>query len=358
VAKTRLLERQCLGLKSVTYVFAIDNAGPQVPSCDYIKGCEVTCTVHRHELETQEAAAMKAIQLHGYGAVDQLRYEEVPTPVPAPSEVLVKLASTSINPVDWKIRRGDRKATVTLQFPVIPGRDVAGEISAVGAQVSDFKVGQKVLALSNRTYAEFVAVPGELLAPAPAGLDLERAGALPLVVSTGAELMERIAPQRGDTVLVTGALGGVGRTAVCVALERGARVIVGVRTRQKQEAEALKAAQIVSLESDSEIAALPQLDAIADTVNGEVIARLLPKLKRGGALGSVLGKPKAAEGKDIRIEAFMVESNAARLGRMAEAVRSGRLVIPIARTFRLSEAAAAQQLAETGHLDGKVVLVP
>jgi NADPH:quinone reductase-like Zn-dependent oxidoreductase len=301
---------------------------------------------------------MKAVRIYGYGHADQLRYEEVPTPVPGPNEVLVKLAATSINPIDWKIRRGDRKTTAQLQFPVILGRDVAGEISAVGAGASEFMLGQRVMALGNRTYAQFVVVPKAVLAAIPEGLDIEQAGALPLVVSTGAELMERIGPQRGDTVLVTGALGAVGRTAVYVGLELGARVIVGVRARQKDQAQALHAAEIVALDSDAEIGALPELDAIADTVNGEVIAKLLPKLKRGGVLGSVLGKPKAAEGKDIRIEAFMVEANALRLARMAEAVRTGRLVIQIARKFRLSEAAAAQQLAEAGHVGGKVVLIP
>jgi NADPH:quinone reductase-like Zn-dependent oxidoreductase len=301
---------------------------------------------------------MKAVQIHGYGGADQLRYDEVPTPLPGPNEVLVKLAATSVNPIDWKIRRGDRKASMALQFPVILGRDVAGEISAAAAGASNFKLGQKVMALADRTYAEFVAVPIAALAPVPEGLDIELAGALPLVVSTGAELMERIGPQRGDTVLVTGALGGVGRTAVYVALERGARVIVGVRARQKQQAQALKAAQIVALDSDEEIAALPELDAIADIVNGEVIGKLLPKLRRGGVLGSVLGKPKAAEGRDIRIETVAVQPNAMRLARMAEAVRSGKLAIPIARKFRLSEAAAAQQVAEAGHADGKVVIVP
>jgi NADPH:quinone reductase-like Zn-dependent oxidoreductase len=301
---------------------------------------------------------MKAVQMHGYGGVDQLRYEEVPTPILGPNEVLVKLAATSVNPIDWKIRRGDRKGTVALQFPVVLGRDIAGEISAVTPGVSEFKPGQKVMALGDHTYAELVAVPIAALAPVPEGLDVVDAGALPLVVSTGAELMERIGPQRGDTVLVTGALGGVGRVAVYVALERGARVIVGVRARQKEQARALKAAQIVALDADGEIGALPELDAIADTVNGEVIGKVLPKLKRGGALGSVLGRPKAAEGRDIRIEAFMVQPDAMRLARVAEAVRDGKLAIPIARRFRLSEAAAAQQLAEAGHVAGKVLLVP
>lgn len=301
---------------------------------------------------------MKAIRMQGYGGVDQLRYEEVPKPVPGTNEVLVKVAATSVNPIDWKIRRGDRKATVALQFPVVPGRDIAGEISGTAPGVSDFKAGQKVMALGEHAYAEFVVVPTSVLAPVPEGLDIEQAGGLPLVVSTGAELMDRIAPQRGDTVLVTGALGSVGRTAVYVALERGAHVIVGVRARQKEQAQMLKAAQSVALDLDSEIEALPELDAIADTLNGELIGKLLPKLKHSGVLGSVLGRPKAAEGRGIRIAAFTVQPNAARLARMAEAVRSGKLVIPVAKKFRLSEAAAAQQLAETGHVGGKVLLIP
>src|SRR5580700_4548415 len=115
---------------------------------------------------------MKAVRMHGYGGADQLRYEDAPTPVPGPNEVVVKLSATSVNPIDWKIRRGDRKASMTLQFPVILGRDVAGEISAAAAGASDFKIGQKVMALADRAYAEFVAVPIALLAPVPEGLDI------------------------------------------------------------------------------------------------------------------------------------------------------------------------------------------
>lgn len=200
--------------------------------------------------------------------------------------------------------------------------------------------------------------PCALLAPVPEGLDIEQAGALPLVVSKGTELMERVAPQRGDTVLVTGALGGVGRTAVYVALERGASVIVGVRGRQKQQAQALQAAQIVALDSDDEIGALPELDAIADTVNGEGHRKAACEVEARWCARLGARKTEAAEGKDVRIEAFTVQPDAMRLARMAEAVRSGKLTIPIARKFRLSEAAAAQQLAEAGHLDGKILLVP
>ena len=300
---------------------------------------------------------MKAIQMHGYGGVDQLRYEDVPAPTAGPGEVLVKVAATSVNPIDWKIRRGD-KGTAILQFPVIPGRDVAGEVVAVGAGVSNFKPGQKVMALVNRTYAEFVAVPRAALTLVPDGLDLAQAGALPLVTTTGAELIEHVRPNRGETVLVTGAVGSVGRSAVYTAVQSGARVIAGVRARQKSEAAALGAERVIAIDVESEIGALPELDSIADTVEGEVIGKLIPKLKRGGVLGSVLGKPKAAEGKDIRVEAFAAEPDPGILAKMADAVRKHELTIRVVKKLKLSEAAEAQRIAEEGKLEGKIVIIP
>lgn len=301
---------------------------------------------------------MKAIQMHGYGGVDQLRYEDVPTPKPGPDEVLVKVAGTSVNPIDWKIRRGDLKDAMRLLFPAILGRDVAGEIVELGANVSKWKRGQKVMGVVNRSYAEFLSASSDVLALVPDGLDLEQAGVLPLVTTTGAQLIDHVRPKRGDTVLVTGALGSVGRTAVYVAKQEGARVIAGVRGQQKKQAEELGADQIVAVDNDQEIAALPPLDAIADTVNSDVIGKLIPKLKRGGVLGSVLGKPKAAEGKEIHIAAFMAQPDAELLRQLAEAARDRAFSIPIAGKFRLSEAGKAQTLSEQGGVDGKIVLVP
>ena len=106
------------------------------------------------------------------------------------------------------------------------------------------------------------------------------------------------------------------------------------------------------------IQALPQLDAVADTVNHEVIGKLIPKIKPGGILGSVLGKPKEAEGKNLYVEAFMAQPDPDRLQQLARAVQRGELKIPIARTMKLSEAGEAQKLAEGGGVNGKIVLVP
>lgn len=300
---------------------------------------------------------MKAVQLHGYGDVDQLTYEDVPTPKPGPGEVLVRVAVTSVNPIDWKIRRGYLRDVMPLQFPVILGRDVAGEVVETGANVSKWKPGQKVMGVVNRSYAEFLTTPAEVLAPIPEGLNMEQAGVLPLVTTTGAQLADHAQPESGYTVLVTGALGSVGRTAVYVAKHRGARVIAGVRARQKRDAGSLAADQVIAIDRDEEISGLPELDAIADTLNHDVIEKLLGKLKRGGVLGSVLGNPKGAQGKEIKVAAFVAQPDAGQLAKLAEAVLAGALTIPIGRQFKLSEAREAQRLAEQGGMDGKIALV-
>src|SRR5205085_1237232 len=100
---------------------------------------------------------MKAVRLHAYGGVDQLRYEDVPTPEPGPDEALVKVAATSVNPIDWKLRSGAAKAIMPLKFPAILGRDVAGTVVRTGANVRNLQPGQKVIGIANSTYAEYVA---------------------------------------------------------------------------------------------------------------------------------------------------------------------------------------------------------
>ena len=301
---------------------------------------------------------MKAVRLHAYGDIDQLRYEEVPIPEPGPDEVLVKVAAASVNPVDWKIRSGAAKDRMPVQFPAILGRDVAGTVEKAGTNVRNPQPGQRVMGLVHNGYAEYLTARAADLTVIPDGVDVEQAAALPLVVTTGAQLVQRIQPRRGDLLLVTGAVGSVGRSAVYMAKHLGARVLAGVKTAQKETANSLGVDQVVGIDDENEIDELPQLDAIADTVDHDVIGKLIPKLKAGGVLGSVLGKPKGAEGKDIRVEAFMATPDASLLRQMADAVRDGALAIPIAKRMPLSEAGEAQKLAEQGSVNGKILLIP
>jgi NADPH:quinone reductase-like Zn-dependent oxidoreductase len=270
----------------------------------------------------------------------------------------VKVAAASVNPIDWKLRSGDARVMMPLEFPAVLGRDVAGEVVEVGSGVTALKMGDKVLGLVQRGYAEQVVARADAFARVPPGLDLRDAAALPLVLLTGAGLIEEaVRPKIGDTVLVTGALGGVGRTAVYVAKLHGARVIAGVRAKQKAEATGLSADQVVAIDDDAAVAGLPQLDAIADTVGHETIAKLLAHLRPDGTLGSVLGEPPAAKGKLISVRAFMAHPNARRLGELAAAVARGALRIPIVKRLPLAEAAEAQSLAERGGSGGKVLLI-
>ena len=156
---------------------------------------------------------MKAVVLHEYGGPEKLKFEDnVPKPQVSGSTVLIAAAAASVNPVDWKIRSGMRQKDIPLSFPAILGRDVSGVVRAVGANVKHFKPGDRVLALSNATYAELVAVEDSNLTHLPDGVDLADAAAIPLIALTGDQLV-RLATnvKKGQIVLITGALGSVGR---------------------------------------------------------------------------------------------------------------------------------------------------
>jgi NADPH:quinone reductase-like Zn-dependent oxidoreductase len=302
---------------------------------------------------------MKAVVLYEYGDIDKLQYEtNQPEPTFGSNEVRVRMRATSINPIDWKLRSGAARSRFPLKLPAILGRDLAGEVVDLGAEVKNFKKGDRVMALTNATYAEFTTVSADIVALIPDGLSFEQAAALPLVLTTGSQLIERaVQVQPGWIVLVTGAVGGVGRTAVHVARKHGAHVIAGVKSSQRDEAAKLEAERIVALDDDKDIATLHDLDAIADTVDGETIAKLLPAIKPGGVLGSVLGQPKAAEGRNIQVNAIMVQPDARRLYELAQDIADGEFTIPIAKVFRLEEARKAQDFAEHGHPNGKVLMV-
>ncbi|MGA2170126.1 MAG: NADP-dependent oxidoreductase [Terracidiphilus sp.] len=301
---------------------------------------------------------MKAVLLHGYGDVGRLSYDEAPIPEPAAGEVLVKTIAVSVNPIDWKLRRGDLKEMMPLEFPAILGRDLSGQVAVLGEGVTGLKVGERVFGLVNHSYAEYVVCKPEDLARTPDSLDSVEAAALPLVLLTGAQVIELgVRPRSGETILVTGAVGGVGRTAVHVAREHGAHVIAGVRASQKAEAKDLGADRIIALDDEKEIAGLPELDAVADMVDHDVIDRILPHIRKNGVLATVLGKPKSAEGRDLRVVPIWAQPDSARLEELGRDVARGAFSIPIARRLKLSQIREAQQLAEKGGI-GKIVLTP
>jgi NADPH:quinone reductase-like Zn-dependent oxidoreductase len=187
---------------------------------------------------------------------------------------------------------------------------------------------------------------------------LIQAAALPLVTTTGNQLLSATGIKAGQTVMVVGAVGNVGRSAVFTAKDGGATVIAGVLKRQMDEAKTVGADQVVATDDDAVIANLPPLDAVADAVGGRTAEKLIAKVKPGGVFASVLGAPQnAAKYPSVKVVTVFSKFDRETLQFMAEAVRDGRLVIPISLKLPLSEAAKAQATAEKGGI-GKILLVP
>lgn len=301
---------------------------------------------------------MKAIVLHEFGGPDHLKYEDVPDPTAGPGQVLIRVAATSVNPIDFKIRSGSVQKRMPVQLPEILGRDVSGIVRAVGEGVTDFTPGDHVFALTNHAYAELCVVDSKDLARVPEGLDLVNSAALPLVCATGEQLAREAAGVKsGETVLVAGAVGSVGRVAVFTAKKLGAKVIAGVRKSQLDEVRALKADAVVALDDKSAMEKLGFMDAVADAVGGETGQMLLGKVKPGGTFGTVVAVPEnAAQHPTVHATRMMAHPDPARLVELARAVGDGSLVIPIDRMVPLAEAAEAQAAAEKGGV-GKILLL-
>jgi NADPH:quinone reductase-like Zn-dependent oxidoreductase len=300
---------------------------------------------------------MKAIVIHQYGGPEVLKFEDYPDPVPGQGEVLVRVAAAGVNPIDYKRRAGLTKDFYPLHFPGLIGVDMAGTVVKLGPGVEGFSVGDQVFAMADNTYAQLCVVKAAVLAKVPKGLDLVQAAALPLATVTGNQLLSGTGIKAGQTVLVVGAVGNVGRSAVFTAKERGVTVIAGVLKRQTDEVKTVGADQVVATDDDAAIANLPPLDAVADAVGGRTAEKLIAKVKAGGVYASVVELPQnAAKYPSVRVVHVFSKFDRKTLESMAEAVRDGKLVIPISQELPLSEAAEAQATAEKGGV-GKILLV-
>jgi len=301
---------------------------------------------------------MKAIVVHQYGGPDVLKFEDYPDPVAGPGDVLVRVAASSVNPIDYKRRAGLTKDFYPLHFPGLIGVDVSGTVVSTGPGVQGFAPGDRVFSIADNAYAELCLIKAENLAKVPDGLDLVEAAALPLVTVTGNQLLAATEITAGHTVMVVGAVGNVGRSAVFTAKSRGATVIAGVMQKQTREARTIGADQALATDDDTALAALPPVDAIADTVDGRTAESLIAKVRPGGIFASVLGAPaNAAQYPAVKVVPVFSHFDRKTLEFMAAAVRDGKLVIPLGRRFPLSQAAEAQALAEKGGA-GKILLVP
>lgn len=302
---------------------------------------------------------MKAVLLHEYGGPEKLMYvTDAPEPQIADDQMLVAVTATSVNPIDYKIRSGAAKERFPQTFPAILGRDLTGVVRSVGKEVRTFKPGDRVIAFTSHTYAELVAVKENEAAHLPDGVDIVESAAYPLVCLTGDQLIHRAAKvEKGQTVLITGATGSVGRAAVHSAKKLGARVIAGVRKHSLEAAKELGADAVVALDDEADVERLGVVDALADTVGGATATMLLGKVKQGGIVGTVVTPPPdGALHPTLQINRITAAPDSSKLREFMDDVRDGKFKLPIDRMIPLKDAAAGQVAVEKGGI-GKVILL-
>ena len=299
---------------------------------------------------------MRAIRFHEYGDSSKLSVDSVPRPVPGANEILVKVQFAGVNPIDWKLRGGFYKAFMPVTFPSTPGREFAGVVEEVGADVKGLLKGQKVFGPGNGTYAEYVVVPAAEVSPVPEGVSLESAATVSLGALTAWHVVEEANVKPGQTVVVLGAAGGVGLFATQFAKLKGARV-VGVASAANLSFVRSLGAEAVDYSAGPLSSRVPAADVVLDTAGGAALEGAYSLVKKGGVLLTVAGMPSEDRAKELGISARSSGNRGAEpLAKIAELLASGKLITEVGKIFAFSEAAAAQDLSQTGHGRGRILL--
>jgi NADPH:quinone reductase-like Zn-dependent oxidoreductase len=299
---------------------------------------------------------MKAIAIAAYGGPEVLEMIDRPVPVAGLGEVLIRVKACGVNPADGKWRQGMFAEIVPLNLPHVLGYDVAG---ALEKGSDEMPRGTPVFAMLDNLkgggYAEYALAPADTVARIPAGLDETLAAALPTAALTGVQLIEEhIRPATGDVVLITGALGAVGRFALHAAKARGAQTIAGVRANQAQEAMAIGASGVQVLGAPVPNDVL--FDHIADTIGGSEVAALCRHARQGARIATVATTPIPAEGLAATPQFVTVHMDVGMLERIAHLVVGGQMAFPVAHVLPFRRAAEAHCLLDAGGCGGKIVL--
>ncbi len=266
---------------------------------------------------------MRAVLMHETGGPEVLRVEEVPTLEPADGEVLIRVRAASVNPIDWKYRRG----LAPKDLPAVLGNDVSGTVAQSRAE--GFAEGDDVFGISpGGGYAEFATAPAALIAKKPAGVTHEQAAAIPVAGMTAWQaLFDRGGLQRGQTLLVARAAGGVGHFAVQFGKHTGARVIGTGSGRNREFMLEMGADEYVDYTAQDVAEVLSGVDVAFDTVGGETTMMLLATVREGGALVVIAGAPPEVEaaGHGVRAELLIMSPNARQLADIAEIGAAGEV---------------------------------
>jgi NADPH:quinone reductase-like Zn-dependent oxidoreductase len=298
------------------------------------------------------------MRIHDYGGPEALRLDEVENPQPAAGQVLVRLYDVGVNPADWKMRSGAYKAFMPLPMPWTPGLEGAGVVEALGSGVSGFQVGQAVFGVFNGAYAEYAIAPAGDLQPKPENLTFAEAASVPLGALTAwGAVVDTAQVQSGQRVLIHGGAGGVGLYMVQLAHWKGAHVIATASAANADLVRQLGAEQVLDYTAAPFETLVHDLDAVIDTVGGDLPERSLQTLRRGGILVSVASRLSPEMGQPLGVRTVSSgRTPAGTLRQIANLLAEGKLRPLVGKVFRLEEAPQAQELSQTGHGRGRILL--
>jgi len=293
---------------------------------------------------------MRALRIHGYGGPEVMQLEDAGMPREKDGRILLKVRAASVNPIDWKMRRGMLSAMFPLTFPRTLGRDCAGEADGrLFAGVADMR--------TDGTHAEFALLPRNQMAPVPEGLDAAAAASLCVAgLSAYIPLVELVSLNKNSKVLIHAGAGGVGSLAIQIARHLGAEVTATASAANREFCLSLGASRVADLRNENIKADV--FDVVLDTLGGETHLKSLQLLKPGGILLALAAAPipPGAARADVRVVKAQILPTPQRLERIFQWAASGVLRPQVTRRFSLEEGKAAYAASETGHGRGKIVL--
>jgi NADPH:quinone reductase-like Zn-dependent oxidoreductase len=304
---------------------------------------------------------MKAIQYKTYGSSDVIEQVEVPMPsIQSENDVLIQVKAAGVNPIDMKIRMGFMKEIRPVEMPFIPGGEAAGIIVAVGDRVTKFKVGDEIIALTQKhAYAQYVTANENFVLLKPKGLSFEEAASIGVNIGTAQSVLFTEGKlEKGQKVLIQGGGGATGGAMVQMAKAAGAYIIATASGKGVELAKSLGADEVIDYKSQDVAGIIKDIDLVVDTAGGEAQEKLFRVLKPGGILLSIATPPSQELAEQYHVKASFVVSDlsAKTLQNGIDLLEAGKLKPVVSSIFKLEEAAIAQDLLTAGGVNGKVIL--
>ena len=303
-------------------------------------------------------ATIKAIQAHDYGAPDVLVLEQISRPEPDADQVLIRLKAAGVNPADWKNRSGMFKQFMPLTFPWTPGLEGSGIVQEIGSNVTTFKKGDAVYGIVSGGYAEYAVAAAKDIQPKPEELTFEEAASIPVGFLTAwGAVIDTANVQAGQRVLVHGAAGGTGLYAVQLAKWKGAYVIGTASAGNLEFARSLGADEMIDYNATRFETVLKDIDAVIDTVGADLLERSLQVIRPGGIFVTVAGRPAQDAGKAQNVRAVSAgRASTEHLKEASELIKAKLIKPVVGKMFPLAKARQAQELSETRHGRGRIIL--